>query len=540
MATNTKWWDLGVVNTEANSKNVSGVGTAWKAQVNSGDIFTINGEHIFEVETVVSDTAIVLKKPFTTKLSSSPYAIIRNFTSTLPAELAAKLAEMQRKWYTNVDEYVAVLTSKDEKTSITDKDGVKQTVDTWNTVQTKVNNAVSQLLDSSVPYPDVWIPFSSNLRMIEGVGGDVKVGDVTVANLANFERATTATYIDKSGALKTAAINEPRFEKEGLLLEGQSTNLFTKSEVFAREDIFVQSGNTLDEFTVSDVGGFKRYKIKVGKGSADFAQFDIRTMQGILETSTVSAFVKVNNSSTTRIKGRNLSTEAIPASSELKRVSYTENAGSVSVFHYIGFRANGGDLDIDVYALQQEALPFASSYIPTSGSAVTRAADKCWIQLANNANTMGDITFSTQFDLKKTYTSGSGDASNYRQTIFSSSTNSLRNCLQLHPSAGVGFNYVTRWGDDGYVSNLVGAVMSNTPSGVLSMRKDTTKGRNAVYLNGRLDSGEIQQSVDQVFTDKIILGDTNTPDSRKCIWGHIRNFRIWHSALSDEQIKTLK
>lgn len=39
-----------------------------------------------------------------------------------------------------------------------------------------------------------------------------------------FSRASSATYINKSGALTIAEINEPRFEKEGLLIEGQRTN----------------------------------------------------------------------------------------------------------------------------------------------------------------------------------------------------------------------------------------------------------------------------------------------------------------------------
>ncbi|WP_431306896.1 phage head spike fiber domain-containing protein, partial [Escherichia coli] len=45
----------------------------------------------------------------------------------------------------------------------------------------------------------------------------------------NFSRASTATYINKSGELKTAEINEPRFEKEGLLIEGQRTNYMLNS-----------------------------------------------------------------------------------------------------------------------------------------------------------------------------------------------------------------------------------------------------------------------------------------------------------------------
>ncbi|HFG3993533.1 TPA: phage tail protein, partial [Escherichia coli] len=86
------------------------------------------------------------------------------------------------------------------------------------------------------PLPDVWMPFNDSLDMITGYSPGykkVKIGDnvVQVASdkQVNFSRASTATYINKSGELKTAEINEPRFECDGLLIEGQRTNFFQNS-----------------------------------------------------------------------------------------------------------------------------------------------------------------------------------------------------------------------------------------------------------------------------------------------------------------------
>ena len=47
--------------------------------------------------------------------------------------------------------------------------------------------------------------------------------------IVKFKRASKATYINKSGVLTEAAIDEPRFEKYGLLIEGQRTNLLINS-----------------------------------------------------------------------------------------------------------------------------------------------------------------------------------------------------------------------------------------------------------------------------------------------------------------------
>ncbi|MFO3907591.1 hypothetical protein AAHD62_24260, partial [Enterobacter hormaechei] len=79
------------------------------------------------------------------------------------------------------------------------------------------------------PLPDVWAPLNDDLRLLAGFA---PADTITVAGTSyplpsksiTFSRATTATYIDKSGVLRTAAINEPRFEKEGLLMEGAGTN----------------------------------------------------------------------------------------------------------------------------------------------------------------------------------------------------------------------------------------------------------------------------------------------------------------------------
>ncbi|MEC9938985.1 phage tail protein, partial [Escherichia marmotae] len=84
------------------------------------------------------------------------------------------------------------------------------------------------------PLPDVWIPFNDSLDMITGFAPGYKsitVGDDVITlpseKVVSFTRASTATYIDKSGCFAEAAINEPRFEKDGLLIEGQRTNTFS-------------------------------------------------------------------------------------------------------------------------------------------------------------------------------------------------------------------------------------------------------------------------------------------------------------------------
>ncbi|KKL56511.1 hypothetical protein LCGC14_2244660, partial [marine sediment metagenome] len=64
------------------------------------------------------------------------------------------------------------------------------------------------------------LPLISSLAFEHGVGS------------ATFARSTIGTYIDRYGVVQTAAIDEPRFEAEGYLTEGASTNLAFRSDDF--------------------------------------------------------------------------------------------------------------------------------------------------------------------------------------------------------------------------------------------------------------------------------------------------------------------
>ncbi|MED0631627.1 prophage tail fiber N-terminal domain-containing protein, partial [Escherichia marmotae] len=87
------------------------------------------------------------------------------------------------------------------------------------------------------PLPDVWIPFNDSLDMITGFSPSYKkivIGDDEITmpgdKVVKFKRASKATYINKSGVLTEAAIDEPRFERDSLLIEGQRTNYMLNSE----------------------------------------------------------------------------------------------------------------------------------------------------------------------------------------------------------------------------------------------------------------------------------------------------------------------
>ncbi|EKS5483595.1 phage tail protein, partial [Escherichia coli] len=111
------------------------------------------------------------------------------------------------------------------------------------------------------PLPDVWIPFNDSLDMITGFSPSYKkivIGDdeITVPGdkIVKFKRASTATYINKSGSFVVADVDEARFEKSGLLIEGQRTNNFINSnapEAWSFNNKRLDVNSNLDPFGFS-------------------------------------------------------------------------------------------------------------------------------------------------------------------------------------------------------------------------------------------------------------------------------------------------
>jgi len=149
-------------------------------------------------------------------------------------------------------------------------------------------------------------------------------------------RASTATYIDRDGYLRTAAINSPRITYDpvtlacrGYLHEAQATNLYLNSAVGVTQSITVAATpNTLSFY---------------GTGTI--------TLTGVS-----TAGPLVGTGANNRVQ-----------------LTFTPTAGSLTL-------TVSGSCTL----VQLEANPAATSYIPTAGSAVTRAADIAYIDVATH------------------------------------------------------------------------------------------------------------------------------------------------------------
>ena len=234
-----------------------------------------------------------------------------------------------------------------------------------------------------------------------------------------FTRGSTATYVGSDGLIKTAASNEARFDHDpttgeslGLLVEEARTNLQTYSEDFS-----TWVGNSTTAAPNSGLAPDGTYTANLVQEKAETNLHYIQKPDASVTsgtTYTFSVFLKKGSGATApdwvslRFSGNgfvggaaafNLSTGVVGNTGNLISSGITEfpggwyrcyiteaadetrNSGGLVAFinnqNTHGLPSYTGQTTSDVYAwgAQLEAGSFPTSYIPTSGSTVTRSAD---------------------------------------------------------------------------------------------------------------------------------------------------------------------
>jgi len=221
-----------------------------------------------------------------------------------------------------------------------------------------------------------------------------------------FTRGSTGTYFGSDGIMRTAGVNEPRFDHDpitgqslGLLIEESRSNLFTYSDDFnswaknnynvstnvitapdgtlTADKIIPTNPNTFHDIFKTPSLSSNTYTLSIFAKAAEQSFIRLRIDDGVVGRGT---FFNLSNGSIG--SSVNVTSSTItPYPNGWYRCSITVTTNIINVVFNsyptgsITFYTGDGTSGLYLWGAQLEAGAFPTSYIPTTASTVTRSAD---------------------------------------------------------------------------------------------------------------------------------------------------------------------
>jgi hypothetical protein len=405
-----------------------------------------------------------------------------------------------------------------------------ESISTWIPVDPIPNTSVGDIGN-----PLLHVPLKNSLSLAAGVGS------------ITFTRSTVATYIDRYGVVQDAAIDAERFEAEGLLMEGASTNEILQSESFAwTNQNITLTANAID----APDGTTTADKIEATAADA----YVSTTMTGLVSDTgekTFSLFIKGGDAAQTTVDlqplaGGAVTTHTVNWSGGVPTPSGTGTMIALADGWYrwemqvtnesktqmkVWIRPAGPTATeyIYVWGAQYEELAFVTSYIPTSGTAVTRTTETCVLSFAeNHPNIQAGNPFTVVVDVDAVEV-----ASGLRSFVTAGQNEVGVNDFSLLRLNDLDLQY--------YRSDTPLAV---TSSGYASMKRygitvDTSENTKA-YIDGVLTASADAVSLsDDTGVNAAEISIGGRPDGGAVLYGHVSNLRIYDDAFSTEVMRIL-
>ncbi|EFA4953540.1 phage tail protein [Escherichia coli] len=434
------------------------------------------------------------------------------------------------------------------------------------------------------PLPDVWIPFNDSLDMITGFAPGYKsitVGDDVITlpseKVVSFTRASTATYIDKSGCFAEAAINEPRFEKDGLLIEGQRTNTFSYTNTpaswnydtanltittgvdeygFSYGLFGVKETSTTERATLISTGYTRVISVSANESVTLSCRVKKVSGDGIITLRPRISYVNDDGSSNTLTAGAYIDCETgdmlsysgdeavtyniFRESNGWIRVEFTyKSPEAKNMYGRFEFGAHqrsikSGD-ELMLTTPQFEKGLNASSFIITTDVGATRASDQVIIPIPFNwATPPISVLMEVNVNWDSEMPNLEGSARLLNISITGATT-------EVSDESYMYFGFTTR-GQRLIITNGKGTKTEYKAYGNREKRKFvagfkfTEEKQLQVVVDGVLGSSSLSLHTLQRYTaGNINIGGQSSSGNRH-LFGHVKNLRIWHKALTDQQM----
>jgi len=361
----------------------------------------------------------------------------------------------------------------------------------------------------------------------------------------SFSRASSATVVNQSGLIETVGSGEPRIDflgntKGALLLEPQRTNLVTYSEDFSNASwvkLAVGAGSAAvvtSNYAISPDGTLNASRLQCdlnGGGSSSSNQSLIYDSYSSSGNQTISIYVKSNNSQNQTIYFANTQTsgDTITVTPQWQRFTFSHSTSTYVAA--IGLRGRSGGAindtaDILIWAAQVEQGSYPTSYIPTSGSAVTRVKDTC------NQTVPDGVIGQTEGVL---YAELSIDANDGNFRFLSISDGTSTNAVWIYYRSDTNqINFRVLVGgvssfDDIYTIN------NATINHKLAIKYKTND--FSAWVNG---VKVLTDNSGATFSSNVLNDlDFNRPDGINNFYGNIKDLRVYNTALTDAELAAL-
>lgn len=375
-------------------------------------------------------------------------------------------------------------------------------------------------------------------------------------NVANAQTTVSSKPLPYVKTLDTAVTKtftaSPRVETLGLLTEGSTTNEFVNSEdlffnwskvnttvtqnaelapdqTFSADRIFdtAVSGSHYTTITLPIVAGNNTVSIYVKSGSlSQFGMavfYDSTSAQALFDLITHGASGIVN--CIPRIEDvadgwKRVSVSFVATTTNTKTIELRLAKG--------GNRVYDGDANgyVNVWGIQLERLPFASSYIRTELSAVSRGRD---IVEATETRVEKNATIL----LDGSYTAGADSGADGGRLLFSFDDGTGANRYVFINAGGVANAFQSRVG---------GVIQNSATSGILDTVETSTvvavsisQNETNFYYSGSLVSTQSTNS--QPLASQLIIGSGLGGGSQA--YGHIKRIELYDLALTANEVKAL-
>ena len=422
---------------------------------------------------------------------------------------------------------------------------------TWNVVASTNNNTSGQIVSTGNTTTSEFFEFTAttttSFLALYNIGASGSVASITNISVVEVQGDRPRLSYDITNGVVE--------DKPHLLLEPSSTNLITFSEDFS-QSAWGKGDAQILSATHKNPDGTTNAKVLAYNGGTNQHYMNFSPSVSSGQNYTFSVFVKAKELKfvclifLNGVAGRYFDLEngtvlgtfgATPTNSKIEyfgngwyRCSITDSATSTTKFSGVYLSENGTSIDsitptttngVYVWGAMMEQQSYATSYIPTAGTTITRAAETC-----NNSKPSVNSTEGVLYAEIAALVDGSNKGN--RGIAISDGTSSQRVLMRFNNAEGVIQVFTTVGTTQGNMSHNVGDTKDYHKVAMKYKENDFS-----MFVDGTKVNTDTTGSVSSAGTLNVINFDEGFGSND--FYGKVKGLAVYNEALSESQLMQL-